>query len=246
MAQPSFYALHVGGPALSAGSGFVWFDDFLTVAGKASTVTDTGDFLVTQDGSGSRVVSDAGNGGLLKISPATGAGDFQSLQWNGETCVVAQDRIFKFAIRFRCNDTDDLDFFVGLATTDTTGTTKGPVLDSIGSAATNVEQVGFCKTDSTSSASFKAICTDDTAQTITSAVGTLTDDTFVELAFEFKGGTNGYVRYFVNGVLVATHTTNLPDVGIALTPTIEIGSPTGTTATYFEVDWIALMGERLP
>lgn len=203
-------------------------------AAKFSEVADRGEWLVTRDAAPTLVIADDDHGGVLTITPGTSANDFVSLQANGRAFVTKAGRRIIFKTRIKSNDTDDLKFFVGLAGTDVTGTTAGPILD-----GTN-DSIGF-RNVLGNTASFLYIVEDDTSET-TGAAGSLTDATFTDLAFELIGTER--VNFYVNGLLVGTETTGLIDAGVGLTPTIEVGSPTGTTATNLSLDYVQVIADR--
>lgn len=197
-------------------------------AAEFAEVADRGAWLVTRDAAPAIIVKDAEPGGVLRITPGTSANDFVSCQLNGEAFAVAANRRIWFEARFKTNDADDIKFFLGLCSTDVTGSTAGPILD-----GTN-DSIGF-RNVLGNTTTFLCLTEDDATET-TSTAGTLADDTFTTVALEVIG--TDQVKFYVNGALVARHTANLPDAAAALTLSMEVGSPTGTTATTLEVDYI--------
>lgn len=203
-------------------------------AARFSEVADAGVWLVTRDAAPTITGVDSGLGGWVRISPNTNANDFVSCQMNGQPFQVRAGKKIKMQFRVKTNDADDIKFFIGLASTDATGTTAGPILD-----GTN-DSIGF-RNVLGNTTTFLSLVEDDTNET-TGTGGTLADDTFIVLGVEVDG--RNAVRFYVDGALVNTISTNIPDEGAYLTPTIEVGSPTGTTATYLDVDYVWFYSDR--
>lgn len=208
-----------------------FFDDFVVggTTGKFSSTADVGQWLLTTDNSGTVTIADAAPDGVARSTPGTSANDFNSIQMNGEAWTVNASRDIYFATRIRTNDADDIKFYIGLGSTDVTGTTAGPLLDGTNNSICFRNTAG-------NTTSFTCVTEDDTTETVTSAVGDLADSVWKELAFVVRGTSR--VEFYVDNVLVATHTTNLPDAGDGLTLSFEVGSPTGTTATYLDIDYV--------
>lgn len=207
--------------------------DFVTA--RVSTTAGEGDWLLTTDNSGTAVVTTEAGGWLLS-TPGTAADDFNSLQLNGAAFSINDDTNLEFFIRFKTNDADDIKFFVGLATSDITGSTAGPVLD-----GTN-DSIGFRNTAG-NTAAFDYVLEDDTTETSAATGYSLVDDTAIGVGFSVIG--RRYVRFYVmdgsgNEIEIAKTGVNIPDDGALLTPTIEVGSPTGTTATTISVDQLVV------
>lgn len=217
-----------------------FFDDFIvggdgtTSGAKFATSANAAQWLKTVDNSGTAIISDAEPGGVLTLNPGTGANDFVSIQLNGESFAPAANRKIIWEARIKASDADDVKFFAGLASTDVTGTTAGPILDGCN------DSIGFRNVLGNTTA-FLYIVEDDTTET-TGAAGTLADDTFVVLRFELDGLEQA--RFYVNGALVGTVKSGLIDSGAALTPTFEVSSPTGTTATLLEIDYVLVVADR--
>lgn len=196
-------------------------------AARFSEVADRGLWLVTRDAAPTIVVKDSEPKGVLSITPGTSANDFVSAQMNGQSFQCTTGRRIYFEARIKTNDADDIKFFIGLASTDTTGTTAGPVLD--GTTAS----IGF-RNVLGNTTTFLAMSESASTES-TGTAGTLADDTFTVLAFEVIERSR--INFYVNGALVYTATSNIPLTTEYLTPTMEVGSPTGTTATTLEVDY---------
>jgi hypothetical protein len=124
-----------------------------------------------------------------------------------------------FYARLQANEATQSDFLVGLCITDTTllgGMTDGIYFEKL-DGGTGIS----CVTEK------------DSTETQTDNVGTFAADTDVTLEFFFDGTR---VFFFVNGTLVATHTTNIPD-DEELTPSLQFlaGSTTAKTLAWKEV-----------
>jgi hypothetical protein len=159
-------------------------------------------------------------GGALLISSDANDNDGACLQLDGESFELTSDQKFVyFRIKLRLSDATQSDFFVGLGITDT---------DPLGGIS---DAVYFEKLDG--STSISAVTEKDSTETQTDNVGVAADATDIVLEIYFEPST---VFFYVNGVLVATHTTNIPN-DEALTPTIQFlaGAAGGKTAQIDEV-----------
>lgn len=236
-ALPTVYSPGVFGIA----SHVIFFEDFITggygtsVGGKFATTANAAEWLVTDDATSTQIIADSGVGGILTLDPSTSAADFCSCQLNGESFAVRNNKKMWFGARFKISDADDGPYFIGMASTDVSGATLGPIYD-----GTN-DSIGF-RAASSSSAVMHYVVEDDTNETAATTGTTLEDDTFVEVGFFLNG--RSYVEFFVNGSRVAKTSVNIPDDNAYVTPTIEIGSTTGTTSTTMGVDWIYAICER--
>lgn len=240
--MPRFNVPIVLGPTGPTIPAFEVFDDFWSAGttGKFSTTADVGVWLNSTDSSGTVKMVDAAPDGAIRLLPGTSAADYVSIQLNGEAFTTNANRNIYFATRIRTNDADDIKFAIGLHTTAAgTSATVGPVLDGVNNS------IGFRNVLGNTTA-FLTITEDDTSETTStpSSGGDLADSTWKKLSF-IVYGTNR-VEFFIDDVLVATHTAGIPDAGDALTVSFEVGSPTGTTATYLDVDYlyVGVSGER--
>lgn len=219
----------------------VFFDDFVDGwgfeqgdadnTGKFSETANLGQWLVTviDGGTGNAdaiTCADDGVGGLLSIVNNAANDDAIEMQMNGEAWQLASGKDVVFEVRMKIDDVSLADWFVGLSITDTT--VLGGVTD----------RIGFECPDATGD--IDAISEKDSSQTTTDSSKDLADDTFVVLRFETSG--TGTVRYYVNGALVAKHTTNIPE-DEALTPTICIRNASGAART-MTLDYILVARDR--
>ena len=157
-------------------------------------------------------------GGNAVMTSAANENDGIQIQLNGEAFLMDDAYPLYCGCRFKVEDADQTDFLFGLCITDTTllgGMTDGIYVQSVdGSAAITLE----LEKDSTATST---------------AIGTLTDDTFVIVEFVFDG-TN--VDCWVDGTLqTRPAVTNLPD-DEELTPSLAMltGEAVANTVT---IDW---------
>lgn len=177
--------------ALDPRTAFSFFDDFFEfrLAG-----TDIG-WIRTATGAGSSVISDAAGGVLLNTNAAAD-NDMIQLQWNSENFKLAANKPIWFEARVKVSDKTQSDLLVGLAITDTSLIVSAPS-----------DGVYFLKNDG--DANINCVTMLNTTATSTDSALDMVDDTFVRLGF-FCDGVSA-VYFYVDGVLVATHTTNIVD-----------------------------------
>lgn len=218
-----------------------YMDDFIEGgynAGASSskfsaTANDCAWLLTLTDGGSDAgeviAVADDEPGGVLTLTTNDADNDSIELQHNGETWKVAADKDMIFECRVKVADADSTDWFIGLATTDTTvldGTTERIGFGSNGLDAANASIYTFCEDASTETS-------DDTGKD-------LVDDTFVVLSFLVR--SNERVKFFVDGEYVAQSTTNIP-TGDAVTLTVCVQNDSAAVHT-MEVDYIYCAQER--
>lgn len=177
--------------ALDPGVAFTFFDDFFSYFVQSSNHVGW-----TQTAVGSATVSvDDAAGGILKIVNSSADNDSVEIQNNGEYFKLVAGKPIWFEARVKASDATQSDLFVGLIITDTT--INGGVSDG----------VYFRKDDGDANIDF---CTEKNAtETNTDTGADLAADTWVKLGFFFDGA--GSVMAYVDGVLKATHTTNVCD-----------------------------------
>lgn len=166
--------------------GYTYHNDFFDYT--------AGDWTVTEVGTGSRALGDAA-GGALVVTNAAADDDTNQLQKTGEAFKFATGKPCWFEARLKVSDPTQADLLVGLAITDTT---------LIGG---NTDGANFRLTDGSAALSF--VTEKNSTETTTAAVATLVANTYVRLGIFFDGA--GSVYAYVDGVLVATHTTNVCD-----------------------------------
>lgn len=225
-------------PGTSVAPDVEYFDDFFAAyqtgdnVGKFSRTANQGEWLMTDDADATAIIKDDEPGGVLELKTNSNANDFCSCQHNGEAWKVADGKDIYFEIRMKVSDSDDTQWFVGLATTDVTGATLGPILDG------TTESIGF-RQDADTGQDIDYVCEDASTETTADTGIDVADDTFVTLAFHVIG--NKRVKFFVNGSEKASVTTNIPD-GDAVTLTMEVHSPTASST--LEVDYIYCVQKR--
>ena len=176
-------------------------------------------------------VVEAGGGGSSEAQATREAGatfelltdnadnDGISIQRNGEVFELTADQDLYFGCKVKCNDVTQSDWFLGLAITDT----------AILGGAT--DRIGFETVDATTGLDF--VVEKDSTQTASEDVGTLVDDTYIELEFYWDGGKST-LQVFVDGVAVtAPATTNLPnDEALRLSLEFLTGEAVAQTLTF--------------
>lgn len=216
--------MFVGGPSQPDPNWIVYFNDFLmgqdyAAADWTITTTEAG------GGSASEVLATDEIGGALLLTNAADEADLDSLQNVQETYSLQNGREVIYETRVKINDVDQVNNFYGLSITDTTP------LDAS-------DKVGFRIIDG--SASIECETTLNSATTQTDSQKDMTDDAYVRLGFRFDGSTKIY--FYVDRVLVATHTTNLPtDEQLSITMHHQNGEAVAQTTT---IDYIYLAQER--
>jgi hypothetical protein len=236
----------------------VFFDDFTDGwgfeandtdnTGKFSETANLGQWLATVTDGGTDsgeviAVADGEPGGVLTISTNDADDDSMELQHNGEVWAPAAGKDIVFKVRMKltaaASPLTTIDWFVGLATTDTA------VLDG------TTERIGFGSNGlNAGGADIYTVIEDASSETLTDSTKDYVDDTFVTLAFRCVqlSSTEGFVKYYVDGELVDTrHETsgsnaNFPfDDNMTLTLCIQNNAAAVKT---MEIDYIYCRQER--
>lgn len=198
---------------------FVIEDDFLGIA-----IDTTNDWTVVKDsGASVAIVADTTGGELALTSAATTDNDGASIQGNEVFAVTAGKNMF-FQTRVKCNDADQTDlcfgFTVNFATNPEAMLTAA---DRIVFQVNDGDASVLCKTEK------------DGTETSTDSGVDLADSTYVVLSIAVEG--TGSVKFYINGQLVASHSTNIPDdENLTIGAMSLSGSATGTRAT--TIDYI--------
>jgi len=183
------------------------------------------DWVVTETGSATQVIADE-NGGVLLITNAAADNDASFQQWAAETFKLISDRRLFFQARFKLSDVTQSDAVIGLQITDTS-----PLAVSDG--------LFFLKTDGAATIDF--VSTKNSVSTTLSAIATLTNDTFVEVAFAFDG--QDQVRVFVDEKNLGTIATNNIPTDEELT--VSFGVQNGAAAAKtMSLDYIFCAAQR--
>lgn len=223
----------------------VFEDDFLEIS--ISATDGAARWLNTQTGSGTLVGATDEYNGVLHLTTAAADNDHIELQASGNPFAVAADRDIIFEARLKltaaASPLTTIDWFVGLATKDT----------DVGGGVNDM--IGFGTGDGTNGilnaggASIYAYTGDDTSSWATAQVTDTdtgvdyVDDTYFRIRFEVLGGT--VVKFYVDNVLKATHTTEIPDEGAFLTPTILLQN-NAAAAKQMQIDYIVVTQPRKP
>jgi hypothetical protein len=135
----------------------------------------------------------------------------------------------RFECKVKLNDVDEADMFMGMTTSFATNPEE---------ALTAADRVGFQVLDG--DASITCITEKDGTETSTDSGKDLVDATYSKLGFFYDGASK--VEFFVDDILVASHTANLPDdenltmVGFVLSG--------AAAATILTIDYMAGDQER--
>jgi len=168
----------------------VFWDDFVKYTAGDWTITTT----EAGAGSATEALTNVAFGNLLITNDAAD-NDADFFQNKQEGFLMTSNKRTLFKTRFKVSDATQSDIVIGLQITDT-----APLAVSDG--------VYFMKDDGDALIDFH-VEKNSTDTTATSA-GTLVDDTFIVLGFDYDGANA--IRYFVDDVHVGTSvTTNVPD-----------------------------------
>lgn len=216
-----------------------WYGD-LNVGEEPDLCILFNDFLQTQDYAASDwtiTTTEAGAGdateaiaadeacGALLITNDDADNDVDSLQMNEENWRLSSGKQLWLEMRLKVGDVDEADMFVGLAITDTTPRDA-------------TDRIGFLLADG--SAALSCVNAKNSTATTTSSIATLADATYVKCGLHWDGKNK--VEFFINGSIVATHSTNIPDdENLAVTLNIQNGAAAANTLT---VDYIYVAQER--
>ena len=201
---------------------YQYSNDFMTYA--------SGDFTITTTEAGTGSATEAltsGAGGQLLLTNAAGDNDLDFLQLKGESFKLSSSKRAFFEARFKVSDATQSDVVMGLQITDTT-----PLAVSDG--------VYFMKDDGDTNLDF--VVEKDSTETLTTAIHTMEDDTFVTVAFYVDPNASS-VYYAINHAEpVAVVNTNLPDnEELTVSFGIQNGAAAAKTMT---VDYISVLVER--
>ncbi len=171
--------------------GVIYYDDFEEWL--------TAQWVTTATGAGAVVQT---NSGYLSLTNAAADDDSEEIQRyianvNGLNWALAAGNPLWFEIKLEISDATQSDLWAGLSEVDTT-LIDGPV-DGC---------VGFKKDDG--DANIDCTNAEATVATTTDSGVDIVAGTFIRLGFYYDGATAGSIYYYVDGALVATHTTNLP------------------------------------
>ena len=173
---------------------------------------------VVEAGSGNTTIASTDkSGGAVLITTAANENDGGSYQLLGESFKTDGNELY-FGTSIATNEATQSDVLIGLSVTDTAmlgGLANGIYFECL-DGATGISAV----TESGSS------------ETQSDSLGTLADDTFVELEFYYNGSN---VEFFINGSSVATHTATIPSTEMRVSFEYLTGAAAAKTMT---LDWI--------
>lgn len=188
-------------------------DDFTGVA-----IDTTNDWTVVKDDDATvAIVADTVGGEVALTSKATTDNDGASIQGN-EIFLPASGKNMYFQTRIKNTKVDQTDICVGFTQNFATNpenmlTASNRIVFQVNDGSAAI----LCKTEAT-----------DT-ETSTSSGVSMVNDTYIVLAIAVEG--TGTVRFYINGQLVATHTTNIPATELAVAAMSLSGDALGTRAT---------------
>ena len=156
--------------------------------------------------------------GASTITCAANEDDGGSYQLLGESILLDSGNSFYFRCKFSINDVDQSDFFLGAAITDTA------ILAGV------TDRIGFQSVDGDAGVDF--LVEKDSTETLTEDVGTLADDTDIDLEFVWDGANSSLYTYVDGAAVTSTATTNLPnDELLRLSVEFLTGEATANTMT---------------
>ena len=179
-------------------------------------------YTITAVGTSTVLQADSSTGGQVVFTSDTAENDGVQIQLLGEAFYLSGVHYpCYFGARFKVNDADQVDAFVGLAVQDTT------IL--VGCQ----DDIGFRTVDESATLTFLL---EKGGSETTVSIDTLVDDTYVVVELYYDGST---VTYYLDGVetgSVATSETNFPD-DEHLSPALALltGENAANTMT---VDWV--------
>lgn len=194
-------------------------DDFVGIVLNATNTWT----VVKDSGASVAIIADTTGGEVTLLSAATTDNDGASIQGN-EIFTVAADKDIFFETRIKCSDADQTDICVGL----TVNFASDPeamltAADRIVFQVDDGDASILCKTEKSGS------------ETSTDSGIDMVDATYIVLGFSVNSANS--VQFFINGALVATHTTNIvDDENLTVAAMSLSGNATGTRAT--DLDYI--------
>lgn len=186
------------------------------------------DWVVTETDSNATEALTAGDGGLLLVTNTAADNDLVALQKTPAAWTMTVGKKAFFRCRFKVSDATQSDIAIGLQVIDTTplDVTDGIYFLKVDGAAT-IDIV--CRKDAT------------TGSTSATSIGTLADDTFIELGWYYDGVSK--LVYSVNRTVVGalSVTDYLPDTTLAVSFALQNGE---AVAKLLTVDYLAMFKER--
>lgn len=196
-----------------------YFNDFDTYASADWTVTET------QAGATQAIVD--GDGGIIALTNSAADNDLNQIQLAKETFRLAANKKTWIKARFKVSDATQSDLLVGLYITDTSPVASKPS-----------DGFFFQKLDGSTSLTFEVGINSTYTST---TVGTMADDTYVEVGAYYDGSSK--VDLYLNGNRVASSvSTNLcTDEDLAVSLAVQNGDGNARTLS---ADYILVSKER--
>ena len=169
---------------------------------------------VVEAGSGNTTIASTDkSGGAVLITTAANENDGGSYQLLGESFKTDGNELY-FGTSIATNEATQSDLLIGLSVTDTAmlgGLANGIYFECLDSAT-----------------GISAVTESGSSETQSDSLGTLADDTFVELEFYYNGSN---VEFFINGSSVATHTATIPSTEMRVSFEYLTGAAAAKTMT---------------
>jgi hypothetical protein len=222
-------ALHTY-PAQDPTKVYTYFDDFDTYT--------AGDWTVTEINDATQALKADEPFGALLVTLAGADNDGSQSQLTTENFTLSAGKKAWFKARFKVSDATQSDFAIGLVILDTT------ILGSVDGAGAT-DGVFFSKEDGDTNLDINCQKNATTGQLRAAAIGTVADDTYLVVSYEFDGVR--YIKYFVDGVhkgtldLTTTLSTYLPDTALTVSFALLAGEAEATTMT---IDYLFAAIER--
>lgn len=181
---------------------------------------------ITATSSGTLVMADA-VGGILQLTGGTHDGAGIQMQTDGEMYLPAANEFIFYEADIQLADADDIDWFVGLANTDTNVFSTDPT-----------DLIAFRGDDGDANLDFQVRSGGTGAQADT---GTdMANATAKRVGFLVNGTTS--VTPFINGVAQTAVTSNIPTAEMAITWGMLNGATTGNNT--LGLDWVRVLQIR--
>jgi len=216
-------SMHVS-PELAYGM----FEDF--APSKIVSTSSYPGFTVTAITTGTLVMADR-VGGWLQLTPNNSTGHGVQMQSDGEIFLPAADKDIWFECSVRGNDITKVNWFIGLATTDT---------DIIGSNPADL--IGFHTHDGDANIDFEVSATAGAGSEV-DTLSDLSNNTAVRLGFYVNGVTSvtPYIDGTANTTATSTTVANIPAVEMALSFACTTGEGQVNT---LDIDWYKIVQLR--
>jgi len=161
------------------------------------------DWTVTAAGGGTAALATSAPcvGGVLLVTTANADDDLVSLQRVGHAFVPTAGTKIYFEARMQASEATSLDWFCGLAITDTT-------------PLSIADCIMFQKDDGDTQIDFKTIASAASSSTDNN-IGTFAAATYLKVGFKITG--TGLVEYYLNGVRKGSFSGNIPAVPLRIT-----------------------------